>query len=229
MKRRDSIKAIALGTISTGILIDGCSPVEKKSVPAEAGAELFGQTPEEIERDKKIKASTFLTQEELATITILSDWIIPADEVSGSASEAGVPEFIEFIVKDQPRHQTPIRGGLRWLDLKAYKLYGSSFIKSTAAQQEALLELIAYPEDVLPENKQGASFFTQMRNLVAMGFFSSKMGITDIGYKGNVPNEWDGVPEEVLKQYGLSYDEQTLNECLKIEDRGKMMEWKGEA
>ncbi len=228
MKRRDSIKAIALGTISTGILIDGCTPGENKPVVAEDGTELFGQTKEEIERDKKIKASTFLTKEELATIAALSDWIIPTDEISGSASEAGVPDFIEFIVKDQPRHQTPIRGGLRWLDLKAYKLYGSSFIKSTAVQQEALLELIAYPDDVLPENKQGANFFSQMRNLVAMGFFSSKMGIADIGYKGNVPNEWDGVPEEVLKQYGLSYDEQTINECLKIEDRGKMMEWKTE-
>ena len=229
MKRRESLKAIALGTISTTALISGCKVDGEKPAAVTQPSELFGQTPEEIERDKKIKASSFLTPEELATITVLGDWIIPADEKSGSASDAGVPAFIEFIVKDQPRHQTPIRGGLRWLDLKAYKLFGTSFVKANSRQQQELLELIAYPEDVLAENRQGASFFSQLRNLVAMGFFSSKIGMEDIGYVGNRPNEWDGVPADVLKQYGLEYDQQTINECLKIEDRGKIMEWPGDA
>ena len=130
MKRRESLKAIALGTISTTALISGCKVDGEKPAAVTQPSELFGQTPEEIERDKKIKASSFLTPEELAAITVLGDWIIPADEKSGSASDAGVPAFIEFIVKDQPRHQTPIRGGLRWLDLKAYKLFGTSFVKA---------------------------------------------------------------------------------------------------
>lgn len=64
-----------------------------------------------------------------------------------------------------------------------------------------------------------------MRNLTATGFFTSKEGINDIQYKGNQPNAWDGVPDEVLKQYGLEYDAKTLAECLKAEDRGKMMTW----
>lgn len=229
MNRRETLKALAITGLGTGAILTGCEPADKSKTaeaPA-AAAELFGQTPEEIERNKKIMAEKFLTVAELKTITVLGDWIIPADEKSGSASDAGVPQFIDFIVKDQPRLQTPIRGGLRWIDMKAANMYGASFTDSSKEQQQAILELIAYPEDALPENKQGAAFFTQLRNLVAMGFFSSKMGIEDMGYQGNKPNVWDGVPEDVLKQYGLAYDEQTLKECLKAEDRGKMMEWSG--
>lgn len=227
MNRRETLKALAITTLGTGAVLTGCNPADKTNA-AEASApaaELFGQTPEEIERNKKIMAEKFLTVAELKTITVLGDWIIPADEKSGSASDAGVPEFIDFIVKDQPRLQTPIRGGLRWIDMKAANMYGTSFTDSSKEQQQAILELVAYPEDVLPENKQGAAFFTQLRNLVAMGFFSSKMGIEDMGYQGNKPNVWDGVPDDVLQQYGLAYDEQTLKECLNIEDRGKIMEW----
>jgi hypothetical protein len=85
--------------------------------------------------------------------------------------------------------------------------------------------MIAFPEKAAPENAAGVSFFNTMRNLTATGFFTSKEGITDIQYKGNQPNAWDGVPDEVLKQYGLEYDEKTLAECLKAEDRGKIMTW----
>ncbi|WP_336516689.1 gluconate 2-dehydrogenase subunit 3 family protein [Pollutibacter soli] len=227
MNRRETLKALAISTIGTGAILTGCDPVDKTKAAETSGAaaELFGQTPEEIERNRKIAAEKFLTAAELSTITVLGDWIIPKDEKSGSASDAGVPAFIDFIVKDQPRLQTPIRGGLRWIDMKAANMYGTSFTGSSKEQQQVILDLIAYPEDVLPENKQGAAFFTQLRNLVAMGFFSSKMGIEDMGYQGNKPNAWDGVPEDVLKQYNLAYDEQTLKECLKIEDRGKIMEW----
>jgi len=71
----------------------------------------------------------------------------------------------------------------------------------------------------------GVAFFSLMRNLTATGFFSSKIGIEDMEYKGNTPNAWDGVPEDVLKQYGLAYDQKTLNQCLKNEERGKIMTW----
>ncbi len=69
------------------------------------------------------------------------------------------------------------------------------------------------------------AFFSLMRNLTATGFFTSEMGIKDIGYAGNKPNEWDGVPEDVLKQYNLAYDEKMLAVCLKKEDRSKIMTW----
>ena len=55
-----------------------------------------------------------------------------------------------------------------------------------------------------------------MRNLVATGFYTSEMGIKDLGYKGNSPNQWNGVPDEVLRQYGLAYTEKELKECVRF-------------
>ncbi len=104
-------------------------------------------------------------------------------------------------------------------------MFDKAFADASKEQQIQLVDLIAYPEKAAPENAQGVAFFTLMRNLTATGFFTSKMGIEDIQYMGNQPNAWDGVPEDVLKQYGLAYDEKTLAQCLKNEDRGKMMTW----
>jgi hypothetical protein len=152
----------------------------------------------------------------MASIAVLCDIIIPADEVSGSATQAKVPDFIEFIVKDKPAFQTPMRGGLRWLDIQMSKLYGTSFKDSTTQQQLSLVDAIAYPAKAKPGMKQGVSFFNLMRNLTASGFYSSEMGIKDVGYIGNTPTQWNGVPDDVLKQYGLSYTEKELKECVKF-------------
>lgn len=225
MNRRESLRIIAIGSAGAGALVAGCNTGDKKQQVEVPKTDLIGHTPEEVERDRLLHSQTFFTPEEMQTIAVLSDWIIPADDRSGSASEAGVPAFIEFMAKDQPDLQTPLRGGLRWMDMKAFKMFEKSFTGASREQQKELLDLIAWPEDVLPENQQGAVFFTRFRNMVATGFFTSKMGIEDLGYMGNKPNEWDGVPEDVLKQYGVAYDEQTLKECLKIEDRSKIMEW----
>ncbi|HYC27493.1 MAG TPA: gluconate 2-dehydrogenase subunit 3 family protein, partial [Chitinophagaceae bacterium] len=116
----------------------------------------------------------------------------------------------------KPAFQTPMRGGLRWLDIQMMKIYGTAFKDSTGQQQIALVDAIAYPEKAKPEMKQGVSFFTLMRNLTATGFFSSEMGMKDIGYKGNSPTQWNGVPDEVLRQYGLAYTEKELKECVKF-------------
>ena len=155
----------------------------------------------------------------MATITLLADIIIPKDEVSGSASEAKVPDFIEFIVKDMPEHQTPMRGGLRWLDLKCLNLYGKVFVGCTPQQQIEMADAIAYPNKAKPENKQGVAFFNLMRDLTATGFYSTQMGWNDVGYKGNVPNQWNGVPDDVLKQYNLAYTEKELKECISFDNK----------
>jgi hypothetical protein len=139
----------------------------------------------------------------MATITVLGDIIIPKDDRSGSASDAGVPAFIEFIVKDMPDHQLPMRGGLRWLDMQCLSRYNKAFKDCPASQQIEMVDAIAYPDKAAPEMQQGVAFFNRMRNLVASGFFSSKMGIEDIGYVGNQPNQWQGVPPEIIRQYGL--------------------------
>jgi len=225
MNRRDSLKALAVGTVSVGTLITACDKKEGAESSAAGNTGVYGRTPEEKLIDEKLMAEKFFSAPEMSTITVLCDIIIPSDEKSGSASDAKVPEFIEFIVKDQPRYQIPLRGGLKWLDVKSLRLFKKSFTEASKEQQIELVELIAFPEKAAPENAAGVSFFNTMRNLTATGFFTSKEGIKDIQYKGNQPNAWDGVPDDVLKQYGLEYDEKTLAECLKAEDRGKMMTW----
>ena len=207
MKRRDSLKALSLTGFGLAV-----SPVEaavpappEKPIKVPGGRQKF-----EAERDAKLMSETFFTPHELQTVTVLSDIIIPADERSGSASQAGVPAFIEFMMKDQPRNQTPMRGGIRWLDNTCTKRYGKPFVQCTKAQQIDMVEQIAYPKLAKPDMTQGASFFSLMRNMTATGFFTSQMGIKDIGYMGNVPNQWDGVPPDVLKQYGLSYEDREM-------------------
>ncbi len=97
----------------------------------------------------------------------------------------------------------PLRGGLRWLDLQCLNRYDKTFVDISPTQQLALVDEIAYPKKAKPEMQQGVAFFNRMRDLTCTGFFTSKMGIEDIGYVGNAPNKWTGVPAEVLKQYGM--------------------------
>ncbi|WP_018628491.1 gluconate 2-dehydrogenase subunit 3 family protein [Niabella aurantiaca] len=220
MKRRDSLKYIAAGALATGTLVIGCNPADKKSEtttpPPDKKTGLHRYEDEKIYEDEVEKMPDFFNAHEMATITVLADIIIPKDEVSGSASDAKVPDFIAFTVKDQPRLQTPLRGGLRWLDLQCLKKYEKAFKDCTPQQQIGIVDLIAYPERAKgkPELAQGVSFFTLMRNLTATGFYTSEIGVKDIGYAGNKPNQWNGVPDDVLKQYGLAYTEKELKECV---------------
>ena len=218
MKRRDSIKAMIVGTVATTVLVDACTTADEKTKAAEQPAtSTIDRTKEEADREAKLMAETFFTTHEMATIAVLSDIIIPKDDVSGSATEAGVPDFIEFIVKDMPQHQTPVRGGLRWLDMESFERYQKAFKDCDAKQQIELVDEIAYPEKAKPEMKRGVAFFNMMRNLTATGFYTSQLGVKDIGYAGNTPNQWNGVPDDVLKQYGLSYSEKELKECISFD------------
>lgn len=219
MDRRNSIKAIILGTISTSFLISACNNEDK---PAHTNVKKqpvfnFDRAEEEIERDTKLMNETFFTKHEMETIAVLSDIIIPKDEVSGSATDSGVPDFIEFIVKDMPAHQAPMRDGLAWLDAQMEKSYGKKFIKCSAEQQIELVDQIAYPLKAKPEMKAGVEFFNKMRDLTVTGFYTSQIGVKDLGYAGNRPNKWNGVPDDVLAQYGLSYSEKELRECAKYD------------
>lgn len=207
MNRRESLKAIGLTTFSATLLLDACKTgtdrankiIHKDNVDDETGRQ-----PSEIERLKKLRSEPpFFNEHEMATLAVLADIIIPKDEVSGSASDAKVPEFIGFIVKDIPEHQVPMRGGLKWLDLQCLNRYGKSFVDSSEQQQLEIINEIAYPLKVKPGMHQGVVFFNRMRDLTATGFYTSKEGIKDIGYVGNVPGMWEGVPKDVLAQYNL--------------------------
>lgn len=202
MNRRDSLKALGLTALSTTVLVGACNSDVKKVVSSTIEPQA-GREPWEVERDEKLKSETFFTKHEMATITVLVDIIIPKDNVSGSATDAKVPEFIEFIVKDMPYHQTPMRGGLKWLDIQCFNRFEKPFIEASAQQQISIIDEIAYPNKAKPEMSAGVAFFNRMRDLTASGFYTTEIGVKDIGYIGNTPNQWDGVPADVLKQYGL--------------------------
>ncbi|ASZ10425.1 gluconate 2-dehydrogenase subunit 3 family protein [Chitinophaga pendula] len=227
MDRRESLKALAVGSLSVGAILTACNDKKDTGKKEEntAAGESYGRTIEEAERDASLHKEKFFTDAEMKTITVLANIIIPADDHSGSAQDAKVPEFIEFIVKDQPNYKLPMRGGLRWLDVQCLKDYSKGFTDCSKEQQIALVDKIAYPEKAPADMTQGVAFFNMMRNLTATGYFTSKTGIEYLGYKGNTPNEWDGVPDDVLKQYGLAYDEKTLAQSLNIKDRGTIMTW----
>ncbi len=210
MNRRDSLRLLGIGTLSAGALLEGCQPKADAADKAEAGGagsvaapDETGREAFEAARDKELLQQKYFDAHEMATITLIADLIIPRDEHSGNASDAGVPAFIEFIVKDEPVHQLPMRGGLRWLDIQCLDRNGKDFVGATPEQRVALLQEIAYPAKAKPGMQQGVAFFNKIRDLTAIGFFTSKMGIEDLGYKGNSPGKWEGVPPSVLKQYGL--------------------------
>ncbi|MBA2562012.1 MAG: gluconate 2-dehydrogenase subunit 3 family protein, partial [Chitinophagaceae bacterium] len=123
-------------------------------------------------------------------------------------------DFIEFIVKDMPQHQTPMRGGLRWLDMQCLRRYEKAFKDCNQQMQMQMVDEIAWPKKAKPEMAQGVAFFNLMRNLTATGFYTSEIGVKDIGYVGNRPNQWNGVPDDVLKQYQLAYSEKELKESV---------------
>ncbi len=146
----------------------------------------------------------FFTPHEYATVRLLVDLIIPEDERSGSATDAGVPEFMDFTMTDQTARQTAMRGGLAWLDAEANRRFGTTFLASSDAGRRAILDDISghgRPERLT----QGVAFFRAFRDLTASGFWTSKMGIEDLGYIGNTfVAEWNGCPADALKQLGVS-------------------------
>jgi len=233
MDRRQSLKLIATGAVAVPAVIAGCKTDDKKTIEAKPAdsAVAIDRNAEELQYEKGLIAQgKFFTEHEMATITILGDIIIPKDEVSGSASDAKVPEFIDFIVRDMPQHQLPMRGGLRWLDMQCLKRYEKAFKDSSQQQQIEMVDDIAYPVieytdekgnkikkgKIKPGMEQGVSFFSLMRNLTTSGFYTSEIGVKDLGYAGNTPNKWNGVPDDVLKQYNLAYTEKEEKECVKF-------------
>jgi len=211
MDRRKSIKAMILRTVSTAVLVEAC----KNSATTVAEVDMDDRMQEEKDYLVKVKAQpNFFNEHEMATITLLADIIIPKDAVSGSATDAKVPEFIEFIVKDMPDHQVPMRGGLKWLDLHSYKKHSKAFTECSSKEQIGIVDEIAYPKKAAPALAQGVSFFNKIRDLVTTGFYTAEIGVKDLGYMGNVPNLWAGVPDDVLKHHGFAYTEKELKECI---------------
>lgn len=228
MDRRETLKTLMAGSVAGAALgIVSCTP-EAKQDPGDMGtSELYGRLPHEKEWDSRVNGEVYLNEHELATIAVLCDIILPATATAGSATEAGVVEFVDFIVKDLPSHQLGIRGGLMWLDSESNRRYDKRFIDCSTGEQMAIVEDIAYPD---PENKKpamapGIKFFSKMRDLTLTGYYTSRMGFDDLGYKGNTPNMWDGVPEDVLKDHDVNYDPEWVAKCINQDTRETIAEW----
>ncbi|MEO8018617.1 MAG: gluconate 2-dehydrogenase subunit 3 family protein [Pseudomonadota bacterium] len=143
------------------------------------------------------------------TTAALCDLIIPADEVSPSASAVGVVDFIdEWISAPYPQQRadrTIILPGLTWIEAEAQARFGNSFAALESVQREAIANDVCSVGKAAPQSATAARFFAKFRDLTAGGFYSTPVGMKDIGYVGNVPlAKFDGPPTEVLKKVGLA-------------------------
>jgi len=176
--------------------------------PAEAQ-----QAHEHAEKSRAETAKTgapfkpkFFTAHEYATVNILVDLIIPRDERSGSATDAGVPAFMDFMMIDDPNRQTAMRGGLAVIDHVCNERFQKTFVACTDAQRHALLDAIAFTDTPSDGLSHAVAFFNSFRDLTASGFWTTKMGIEDLRYTGNVfVDEWNGCPPAALDKLGVKY------------------------
>ena len=200
MDRRETLKLMVLAPLAGSFAL---MPGDVR----EARRHFDGEHDEGDQKPGIGSAPEFFTDREYDTVRVLVDMILPADERSGSATEAGVPAFIDFMMRDRPHMQTPTRGGLAWINYQCIQRFGDVFASCSEAQRRTLLDEIAYPEDAAPEVSQGVAFFSSFRDLTASGFWTSKMGMDDLEYIGNTyVAEWTGCPEEVQEYLGVSYE-----------------------
>jgi len=132
-----------------------------------------------------------------AALVVLCDMIIPKDEKSGGAVEAGAPEFIDLLTSENEKFQLRLGGGLFWLDGYCTDHYGKVFLDCTPEQKKEVLDLIAFRKNAKqdPSLSHGVSFFALLRNMTCDGFYTSKIGIADLGYIGNTSQrEFPGCP-----------------------------------
>lgn len=189
ISRRDVLKTLALSAAGGSVL---------QVIPLEA-AELAHQM---VHKEKAAAPAgkyvpKFFTTKQYEALTWLCDTIIPRDEKSGGAVEAGAPEFIDLLTSENDEFQLALGGGLMWLDTYCIDHYEKVFMECTPEQRKEVVDLIAYRKNAKanPELHQGVAFFAFLRNMTCDGFYTSKIGIEDLQYIGNVTRrEWPGCP-----------------------------------
>ncbi|OGA50656.1 MAG: hypothetical protein A3G25_09170 [Betaproteobacteria bacterium RIFCSPLOWO2_12_FULL_63_13] len=195
MKRRDVLKMLLAAPAA------GLAWTDAEAMQAAAAA----QTARAAATAKPF-VPKFFTAAEFRLVRVLADLVIPQDERSGSAGDAGVPEFMDFMMIDQPARQVAMRGGLAWLDVECQERFDKTFINCAEAERTAVLDDIAWPQRARPELAHGVAFFNSFRDLTASGFWTTRMGIDDLQYTGNRSvARWNGCPDEALKKLGVSY------------------------
>jgi hypothetical protein len=189
ISRRDILRTLAVGALSGSVL---------RVIPAEA-AEYIHQMVRKEKSAAPAGAYTpkYFSASQYATLLFLCDTIIPKDEKSGGAVEAGAPEFIDLLTSENPEYQLRLGGGLFWLDAACTDRYDNVFMNCTAEQKKEILDLIAFRKNAKqdPSLSQGVAFFAFLRNLTTDGFYTSKIGIADLQYIGNTSlHEFPGCP-----------------------------------
>jgi len=198
MNRRDALKVLLAAPAAT------FTWTEAEAAQASAAAQTARAA---ATATAKPFVPKFFTASEFKLVRTLADIIIPKDERSGSASDVGVPEFMDFMMIDQPNRQVAMRGGLAWLDVECQERYDKIFVDCTDAERTVVLDDIAWPAKAKPEMRHGVAFFNSFRDLTAGGFWTTKVGIEDLQYLGNRSvARWNGCPDEALKKLGVSYD-----------------------
>lgn len=197
MERRDMIKVMATLPLGTWAL-----DAERVGDAATHAAEVLTAASRTEQPDVFVPA--FFNALEWRTVRVLVDIVIPRDAKSGSATDAGVPEFMDFIMVEYTGNRARMRSGLGWLNAESRKRFEVPFPDATDVQRLAIVDDIAWPRRATPEHAPGVQFFNAFRDLTATGFFTSRIGIADLGYIGNTPNfGWQGCPPEVLAHFGL--------------------------
>lgn len=230
MNRRESLKTFVVTAVGGGLgLTAACRGDAADTPPAEIAAEadnFYGRTAAETARDLALHEATFFQPHELVTLTALAHVILPPGP-AGGIEEADVPAFVEFMAKDRPVMQGPLRAGLRYVEREAQAQFGKPFPELAEAEVEAVLDPIAYYDANVPEGARPREvvFFGLLRNLVVTGYFTSEVGVADLGYRGNAPNIWDGVPADVLAEHDVDYDPEWVAKCVDQERRGEIAAW----
>jgi gluconate 2-dehydrogenase gamma chain len=195
ISRRAALELFAAAPTAAALV---WTPAEARQAHDHAEAAKAGAKPAAPFKPK------FFTAHEYATVGVLVDLIIPRDERSGSATDAGVPAFMDFMMIDQPRRQIAMRGGLAMIDRLAMDRFGKRFVTGSDRERRALLDEIAYTSNPDRGLRQAIAFFNSFRDLTASGFWSTKMGVADLQYQGNVfVSEWNGCPDAALAKLGV--------------------------
>lgn len=232
MDRRESIKNIVLGSIGSTILLESCVSSLDKKVLDKIWEYQYGRTAEEKKRDVEFLNSTFFNERELKTIEKIANIVLPPNKI-GNINDAGVVEMFEFIAKDwsTPAHnqygEKVLRRGLTVFDELCEEQFGSKLLNCSEVQIKVLFDEISYEDKSLKDQTESVKLFATYRGMIVTGYFTSEVGIKDLGYKGNTPNVWDGVPDEVLEQYRgiVSYDKEWIDKCVDQSKRGDIAKW----
>jgi hypothetical protein len=196
--RRDALKAIGALPAAAGLTWSAADVAHAQEQATRARRDARAA--------KTAYVPKFFTKREWETVRLLVDLVIPRDERSGSATDAGVPEFMDFMMIDRPQGQSAMRGGLRWLDSECRRRFDLAFADCTPEQRLQVIDDIAWPNNPKAEFSHGTAFFTNFRDMTATGFWTSKMGIEDLQYMGNRPvGEWNGCPEAAMKHLGVTH------------------------